>query len=61
MTQQQMSPEAAAKFIVYGGNGHRRLGSFEVRSQAEEFVANFERKCWSQGVPVPPSRIEACA
>ena len=45
-------------YIVYGGNGRRRIGAFESRAEAETFAAEFERKCWSQGVAVPPSWIE---
>lgn len=50
--------EATKKFVVYGGNGHRRLGWMETREAAEQFAADFERKCWSQGVAVPRSLIE---
>lgn len=50
--------EAAAKFVVYGGNGHRRIGICATRAEAEKFAADFERKCWSQGVNVPRSLIE---
>jgi hypothetical protein len=53
-----MSDEAAAKFVVYGGNGHRRLGRLPTREEAERFAADFKRKCWSQGVAVPRSWIE---
>ena len=45
-------------YIVYGGNGRRRIGAFESRAEAEQFAADFERKCWSQGVAVPASWIE---
>jgi hypothetical protein len=50
--------EAATKFVVYGGNGRRRLGWLASRAEAEKFAADFERKCWSQGVAVPRSWIE---
>jgi len=57
-----VNPEAvAAKYVVYGGNGRRRLGYFGSKSEAEQFASDFERKCWSQGVAVPKSWIEEAA
>jgi hypothetical protein len=49
---------AEAVFVVYGGNGRRRLGSFETKYAAEKWAAEFECACWSQGVAVPKSWIE---
>lgn len=50
--------DAEKKFVVYGGNGRRRLGWLRTREEAEQFAADFERKCWGQGVAVPRSWIE---
>ena len=56
MTNQVIPAEAA--FVVYGGNGRRRLGSFETKHAAEKWAAEFESACWSQGVAVPKSWIK---
>ena len=50
--------DGLTKFVVYGGNGRRRLGWLRSREEAEKFAADFERKWWSQGVAVPRSWIE---
>lgn len=47
-----------AEFVVYGGNGHRRLWSFTTRERAEKYAAEFDQTCWSLGVAVPRSTIE---
>jgi hypothetical protein len=49
--------EAVVQYVVYGGNGHRRLGAFAAKIEAEAFADNFERRCWSQGVAVPRALI----
>jgi hypothetical protein len=49
--------ESVVQYVVYGGNGRRRLGAFAAKIEAETFADNFERRCWSQGVAVPRSLI----
>ena len=46
------------RHVVYGGNGRRRLRSFDSHSEAEQFAADFERQCWNMGVAVPRSWIQ---
>lgn len=46
-----------SRFVVYGGNGHRRLREFETNEEAYQFATKFEAECWSMGVMVPRSQI----
>lgn len=50
--------EAEMEFVVYGGNGSRRLRGFTTKVQAEKYAADFEQQCWSMGVAVPRSTIQ---
>lgn len=45
------------EYIVWGGNGHRRLRSFTNEAEAHEYGRKFDQECWSLGVPVPPYHV----
>jgi hypothetical protein len=51
----------AVKWLVYGGRGYRLISPvpLDTREEAERYAADFEAKCWAQGVPVPRSRVVA--
>jgi len=46
-----------SRFVVYGGNGHRRLRWFGTSEEAYQYATKFEAECWSAGVMVPRSQI----